>query len=259
MIADGIKAIFDICRASTEAGSRVHTIEEPNGDKRIYSTDGAGGVSAELVARPEDRHVHRLASIVEIPNYLGDHSCASVWVSPWKVEVLIDHGATWFRDNRLYVLYEKDPVFLFLQRERQLSQTEFSRLIQTVLWNALDEPASLLKSVNALTYHHTESGTAKLEKSRATVDRSIDAAIQSTVGELPETLEIATHVVVDHRLPFVARRIPCRLLTEAGKPVFELIPIADGLEAAERSLADDVQAYLAEALSCPVYQGFADL
>ena len=243
------------------ANGKVKTVElpEPDGRYLIVKADG----THELVERqPPDRR-HTLLHISEVGQFTK-HAAEtwnigpSVWYDADTVTILIDDGPGDRRRHRAAVHLTHTEEFEFinsLNREDWLTQKQLVAMLRIHLADCLGERGGeTLRILRSINFGATTSGHGNVEHGRESLGRELESEIRSDLGEIPEVIPLAVRVYDDPSLP-QRGAIRCALEIDAGRGVFQFIPMPADLREIQDEALDQIGALLESDVDAPLFRG----
>lgn len=267
---ESLQHLDELTRSSVAAKEKVAILELPKEPPGVYGVILADGTFEKHYAEPQPRD-HKLLSVDQIPGMVADfggrevsdgvetrNQEPSVWISPASVIVLEDDTAESLRNSKAVCPLRITPEFAFLKecstRDNDLSQKDFIRKLRILLADALGEQLdSVVKIMRDIKFGSRAEGSGSVQRGKESYGKSIEAAVYSENGQIPEELVLSVRVFDD---PALKVRYPLRVALEidTSANTFSLLPSQQAIT----NLLDEALGGIRELLGkidCPVYYG----
>lgn len=241
-----VKLIQETAVRASSANGKIAVIQTPElGPGKCLIVKGNGDYG--IVTKVESRS-HQLQDIESVTKWcvyaagtLEAHP--TLWIGRDGIRVIMDDADRSSPVPLIYYQFRKTPEYLRLlslhSRPEAFEQKAFIRMLRTELWDCLDfnSRESLLRNLKQLISSERGSGKSVVGAGRESYGREIEMSVSSTLGDIPETLELSVQLFQDSSL--TGRRvIECDLEISPDSFRFQLTPLASKMESV---LEDELQ------------------
>lgn len=232
--ADTLDLIQKTAVNASGAKDKIVVLPYPNDPLQRSVLVSPDGTFTEVEPGPAPRKV-TLLSVDQVLGFCESHrdNC-SVWISPSRVEIVIDDSKESRRLERAVVPLDRtianQTLQTFLDDETELDQKSFIRVLRLKLFDCLDkEGRDAITVLRTINFSNSTTGHGVVEKSRESLGREIEAEVRSDAGEIPDELLLNIRLYEDRALQ---RRftIRCALEIDSRKATFSLCPLPGQLE-----------------------------